>query len=115
MEYRNIVLASYDEISNARAQGTSYEEIAKTATASAREFDDMMKQSERSMLEVSANAQMARERLAALRATPPRCDADERSMGMAEAAFRAYAVYYMASIGNRAVAAIAACRARAGL
>lgn len=115
LEFKQIAMRSYDDIASLRAQGSSYEEIARALSAQARQYDDAMKQTEQSMLEVVADSTRAKARLAALRATPPRCDASEQVSGMGEAAYESYVVSLMAAITNRALAAVAACRARAGL
>ncbi|MCW5655501.1 hypothetical protein [Hydrogenophaga sp.] len=113
MELRQMLLDIDVSFRADRAQGYSYQRIAVINSQAAIEFENAMKQNEQAMLEASAHAGTARARLAALRDSPPRCDAAQAgAFGMGENAYQAYVASYMAAIGNRAVAAVAACLAR---
>ncbi len=112
LEMRRISLQTDVSFREDLAQGFTLRQVALTAAQATQQFDDSMKKAEEAMFSASANAAMARARLDALRASPPRCDADDGARGMGESSYQAYVAMYMASMVNRAVASIAACRAR---
>jgi hypothetical protein len=113
MELRRMVLEIDVSFRADRAQGLSYQQIAITNSQAAIQFENSMKQNEQAMLQASADGGLARARLAALRDTPPRCDAGPAdAFGMSENAYQAYAAAYMGAVANRAVAAVAACLGR---
>lgn len=96
------------------AAGATLEEIATTQARLAREFEGTLKVNEELMQSTAADGQRARQRILALKETPSRCDAGPQgAFGMQEQAYQAYVNSYMAAQANRALSAIAACRARA--
>lgn len=113
MELRRLGLATDVSFRADLAAGFSFKQIALTASQAAQQYDAALKQNEEAMLSTAAFGGVAEARIAALRASPPRCDAVENARGMSENAFQAYVATYMASLINRAVSAVAACRARA--
>ncbi len=96
------------------AAGATMGQIATEQARMAREFESNLQQNEAAMLSAAADGQRARQRIVALTETPSRCDAGPQGQfGMQEQAYQAYVNAYMATLSNRALSAIAACRARA--
>lgn len=111
---RELILATDASFVDDQAAGYSLRQVATETAQAARQFDDALRSAELAMLEASADGDLARRRLGALKETPPRCDAGPRgSFGMGENAYQAYVNMFMLTKMNRAVSAIAACRARA--
>jgi len=111
---RELILATDASFVDDQAAGHSLRQVATNAAQAARQTDESLRSAEISMLEASASADLARRRLDALKGTPPRCDAaPQGSFGMSENAYQAYVSMFMATKANRAVSAVAACRARA--
>lgn len=111
---RELILLTDASFVEGQAAGYTLRQIAMTAAQATRQQDESLRAAEQAMLETSANAELAGRRIAALRQTPPRCDAaPEGSFGMSENAYGAFVRAFMFAKANRAVSVIAACRARA--
>ncbi|HOY33715.1 MAG TPA: hypothetical protein PLG32_01150 [Piscinibacter sp.] len=114
VKLRQLILATDASFVEDQAAGLSLREVALRTSQASRLRDEALKTTERSMLEASADSNRARRRLAALRDSPPSCDAGPSgSYGMGESAYQAYVGQYMVAMADRAVSAAAACRARA--
>ncbi|MCO5121788.1 MAG: hypothetical protein M9951_19430 [Burkholderiaceae bacterium] len=114
IKLRELILATDASFVDDQAAGYSLRQVATLAAQAARQHEETLKSAERSMFETSAHEGMARRRLDALRQMPPVCDAGPRgSFGMTENAYQIYVNAFMTSKANRAVSAVAACRARA--
>ncbi len=112
LEMRQIALATDVSFREDLRQGYTLRQVAVTAAKAAREYDQTLVQNQAAMFEAAASRERAQARLDALRASPPRCDANDQAMGMSESAYQAYVAMYIAGIVNTAVSTIAACRAR---
>lgn len=111
---RELILLTDASFVEDQAAGYSLRQIATNAAQATRQHDESLRVAEQAMLETSANAELAVRRIAALRQTPPRCDAaPEGSFGMSENSYQSYVSEFMSAKANRAVSVIAACRARA--
>jgi hypothetical protein len=96
------------------AAGLTLAQVATRTAQAARSFDATLPANEKAMLEAAAFDGVAQARVRALRDVPSRCDAaPANAYGMQEAAYQAYVASYIAAQVNRAVSAIAACRAGA--
>lgn len=114
MEIRELALATDLSFRKDLAAGWTFKQIAVETAKAARDADAALKQDEEAMIQASANARRASDRLAALRATPPVCNAGPpNTFGMSESAYQAYVATYIVALVNRATSAAAACRARA--
>lgn len=114
VKFRELILLTDASFADDVAAGLSFRDIALRASQASRIRDEALRTNERAMLEASADGDQARRRLAALKDTPPRCDAGPQgSFGMGESAYQAYVSQYMAALAERAVSAAAACRGRA--
>lgn len=114
VKLRQLILATDASFVEDLAAGLSLREVALRTSQASRLRDEGLKETERAMLEASADGDRARRRLAALRDPSPGCDAGPPgAFGMGESAYQAYVGQYMAALADRAVSAVAACRARA--
>jgi hypothetical protein len=114
VKLRELILLTDASFAEDVAAGLSFRDIALRTSQASRLRDEALRTNERAMLEASADGDQARRRLAALRETPPRCDAGPQgSFGMGENAYQAYVSQYMISLAERAVSTAAACRGRA--
>ncbi len=115
MKMRELWLLSDASFKENLAAGATMAQIATEQARLAREFESNLQQNEAAMQSAAADGQRARRRVEALAETPSRCDAGPQDQfGMQEQAYQAYVNAYMAVLANRALSAIAACRARAG-
>ncbi|MGV7206637.1 energy transducer TonB [Oxalobacteraceae bacterium A2-2] len=112
IELRRIALATDVSFRADAAAGYALKDVALMAGESAKRFEDAMKENEEVMASVANSDELLRERLQSLRATPPQCDAQDNPATMGQSAYNAYVASYMGAMVNRAVSAIAACKAR---
>tara|TARA_B100001105_G_C22397012_1_gene447275 strand:+ start:1506 stop:2456 length:951 start_codon:yes stop_codon:yes gene_type:complete len=111
---RELSLATDASFREDVASGLTLAQVATRAAEAARMFDATLAENERIMRNMASDIGPVERRLRAIRSTPAQCDAhSSNSLGMQEAAYQAYVASYIAAQVNRAVSAIAACRARA--
>lgn len=114
VKMRRLWLLSDASFKENLAAGATMAQIAIEQAKIAREFENSLESNEAVMQSAAADSQRARQRIVALKATPSKCDAGpQNAFGMQEQAYQAYVNAYMAVQANRALSAIAACRARA--
>ena len=115
MKMRELWLLSDASFKENIAAGATLAQIATEQARLAREFESSLVDAEAAMQSAAADGQLASRRITALKQIPSRCDAGPQDQfGMQEQAYQAYVNAYMAAQANRALSAIAACRARAG-